>query len=79
MPMLSLSNQQVIELVQQLPAIQQVELFRFLLHQQWGEWESLSQYGHHQAKFVAQERGYQWGNMTEDERESFIDDLVHED
>jgi hypothetical protein len=79
MPMLSLSNQQVIELVQQLPTIQQVELFRFLVHQQWGEWESLSQYGNHQARFVAQERGYQWDRMTEDKRESFVDDLVHED
>jgi hypothetical protein len=51
--------------------------FRFLLHHQ--KWESLTQYGDHQSKIVAQERGYQWERMTNDERESFIDDLVHED
>jgi hypothetical protein len=45
MPILTLSNEQVVELVKQLSPEQQVEVFRFLLLQQWGEWESLSHYG----------------------------------
>ncbi len=31
-----------------------------------------------QAKIVAAERGYDWDTMTEDEREEFIDEIVHE-
>ncbi len=45
MPILTFSNEQVVELVKQLPTEQQVEVFRFLLLQQWGKWKSLSRYG----------------------------------
>jgi hypothetical protein len=79
MPILTLSNEQVIELVKQLPVGQQLEVFRFLLLQQWGKWESLSRYGADKARLVAQERGFNWDTMTEEEREAFIDDVVHED
>ena len=45
MPMLMLSNDQVVEMVKQLSPEQQTEIFQFLLLQQWGRWESLSRYG----------------------------------
>lgn len=79
MPIVTLSNEQVVELVKQLPMEQQVEIFRLLLLQQWGRWESLSRYGSDKARLVAQERGYDWDGMTEEEREAFIDNVVHED
>jgi len=79
MPILNLSNEQVIELIEQLPVGQQVEVFRFLLLQQWEKWESLSHYGADKARLVAQERGFDWDAMTEEEREALIDDVVHED
>ncbi|MCC5620876.1 hypothetical protein [Nostoc sp. CHAB 5715] len=79
MPILTLSNEQVVELVKQLSPEQQAEVFRFLLLQQWGTWESLSRYGFDKARLVAQERGFDWGAMTEEEREALIDDVVHED
>lgn len=79
MATLILSDEQVIELVKQLPVGQQVEVFRFLLLQQWGKWESLSRYGAEKARLVAQERGLNWDTMTEEEHEAFIDDVVHED
>jgi hypothetical protein len=79
MATLILSDEQVIELVKQLPVKQQVEVFRFLLLQQWGKWESLSCYGAEKARLSAQERGLDWNAMTEEEREAFIDDVVHED
>jgi hypothetical protein len=78
MPLLNLSNEQVIELVKQLPVAQQVEVFRFLLLQQWTGWESLSHYGADKARMVAQERGRDWNVMTEEDREALIDDIVHE-
>jgi len=79
MPTLNLSNEQVVELVKQLPIQQQVEIFKFLLLQQWGKWESLSRYGANQARLVAREHSLDWDTMTEAEREDFIDDVVHED
>jgi len=78
MPKLTLSNEQVIELVKQLPEAQQQELFRFLIQRQWGNMEAITDYGSQQAKIVAAERGYDWDTMTEDEREEFIDEIVHE-
>ena len=78
MPNLTLSNEQVIELVKQLPEAQQQELFRFLIQRQWGNMEAITDYGGQQAKIVAAERGYDWDTMTEDEREEFIDEIVHE-
>jgi hypothetical protein len=35
MPSLTLSNEQVVELVKQLPQEQRIEVFRFLLVSQW--------------------------------------------
>jgi hypothetical protein len=79
MPSFTLTNDQVIELVKQLPTEQQSEVFRFLLLQQWGSWESLSRYGADRARLIAQDRGQDWDVMTEEEREAFIDEVVHED
>ncbi len=79
MPTFTLTNEQVVELVKQLPSEQQIEVFRFLLLQQWEQWDSLSQYGANRVRLVAQERGQNWDTMTEDEREAFIDKVVHED
>jgi len=79
MPSLNLTNEQVVELIKQLPTEQQIEVFRFLLLQQWGKWESLSRYGVEQVRLVAEERGYNWDTMSEEECEAFVDQLVHED
>jgi hypothetical protein len=58
MPIVTLSNKQVVEIVKQLPVERQVEVFRFLLLQQWGRWESLSRYGSDKARLVAQESAH---------------------
>jgi hypothetical protein len=79
MPTLTLTNDQVIELVKQLSREQQTEVFRFLLLQQWGQWESLSSYGADRARLIAEERGLNWDIMTEGEKEALIDKLVNED
>lgn len=78
MPVLTLTNEQAVELVKQLPVEQQEEIFRFLLLQQWRKWQLLSQYGSDKVRLAAQERGYDWEQMTEDEQEAFIDEIVHE-
>lgn len=78
MPQVTLTNEQVVELVKQLPKEQQVEVFKFLLLQQWGEWQSLSAYGIDKIRLVAQERGGDWDRMTLEERGILIDELVYE-
>lgn len=79
MATLTLNNEQVIELVKQLPPQQQAELFKYLILQQWSTWDALSSYGAERVRIVAQEHGLNWGAMTEEERETFIDNVLHED
>jgi len=77
MPSIILSNEQVVELVKQLPQEQKTEIFRFLLIPQWQEWQDLSSYGSDKVKLAAKERGYDWEKMSEAEREEFIDEVLH--
>ena len=61
MPSIILSNEQVVELVKQLPQEQKIEIFRFLLISQWQEWQHLSSYGIDKVKLAAKERGRRLG------------------
>lgn len=79
MPTLELTNEQVIELVNQLPPDHQESLFKFLLMKRWETWINLSHYGEERVQIAAAQRGRKWDAMTENEREVFIDDLIHED
>ncbi|AKE65922.1 hypothetical protein MYAER_3584 [Microcystis aeruginosa NIES-2549] len=38
----------------------------------------LCHYAIDKARIVAKERGYNWDTMTEEEKEEFIDNIVHE-
>lgn len=79
MATLTLTDEQVIELVKQLSPTKQAELFQFLQQQQQEKWEELSRTGQEGVRKAALERGKNWDTMTEEEREDFIDDIVHED
>lgn len=79
MPKVELTNEQVMELVKQLPPDQQEALFRMLLTQQWAAWEQLSRYGDERARQAAAARGRVWDAISEGEREAFVEDLVRED
>lgn len=76
---LTLTNEQAIGLVKQLPPEQQEDLFKFLLMQQWETWVDLSHYGEERVRRAAAQRGRDWDTMIEEEREAFIDELVHEE
>jgi hypothetical protein len=79
MPQLHLTDDQVLDLVKQLPAEQQERLFASLAGSVWPTWSKLSAAGQGGARAAAARRGQDWDAMTEDERERFIDDVVHED
>ncbi len=60
MPNLTLSNEQVIELVKQLPEAQQQEVYKILILSQWRQLEPVFNEGAERARIVAKERGYDW-------------------
>ncbi|MBC6417529.1 MAG: hypothetical protein GDA44_01400 [Prochloron sp. SP5CPC1] len=72
------SSEQVLSLVKQLPLEQQEGILHFLLLQPWASWLNLTYDAPEKARLAATKRGQNWDAMTEDEREAFIDDLVHE-
>jgi hypothetical protein len=79
MATLTLTDLQVIELIQQLPTDQQIKVFQFLLTQPWANWVYLSRYAQEGARQAATQRGKNWDAMTEEEREEFICEVINED
>jgi len=79
MPVLELTEDQVVELVRQLrPECQRAALLALAA----GTPEHRSQrmnFAEQQLKRLSSERGLEWTTMTEEERENFVDDLIHED
>jgi hypothetical protein len=79
MPTLNLTDDQVTDLVRQLPPAQQRRVLQTLLTEQWATWANLSRAGEERIRAVAAQRGRDWTLMSEDEREAFVGDLLHED
>ena len=77
MPTLELTEQQVVELVKQLPPERKREALLALADP--ARRDERMQLAEAQIRRVCAERGRDWDQMSEDEREAFIDDLVHED
>ncbi len=75
---LTLRDDQVVDLVRQLPTERKSWLFRQLLQDEWPTWVDLSTYGAGQARKVAAARGLDWDSLAESEREGLIDMLLHE-
>ena len=79
MPILELSDAQVVELVKQLPPARQRAALLVLAAGSAQRREERMQYAEGQLRRVSAERGLEWDEMSEDQREDFIDDLLHED
>ena len=79
MPTLELTDQQVVELVKQLPPDQKRMALLALAEDTTARRDERMENVQTQIRRVCAERGLDWDTMSEDERESFIDDLVHED
>ena len=75
---LELSDEQVISLVRGLPAERKrAALLALAQDAQAGRDERL-RFGEAQLRRACAERGLDWDRMSEDERESFVDTLLHE-
>ncbi|HRJ43209.1 MAG: hypothetical protein KJZ86_04845 [Caldilineaceae bacterium] len=78
MAVLTLRDDQVLDIVLQLPDNRRSWLFRQLLQYEWPTWLNLSVYAAEQARKVAADRGLDWDSMPEEEREGLVDTLLHE-
>ena len=70
MPNLILTDEQAIQLVEQLPQQQQAKLMQVLLQKSWSKWLELSQSGQANIREIATKRNKNWDEMNEDERDS---------
>ena len=78
MPNLVLTDEQAIQLVEQLPQQQQAKLMRILLQKSWSQWLELSESGQTNIRQIAAIKNKNWDEMNEDEREVLIDEILHE-
>ena len=79
MPILELSDAQVVELVKQLSPERQREALVALAAGAAQRRDERMRFAEGQLRRIAAERGLDWDKMPEDQREDLIGDLLHED
>jgi len=79
MATLTIDDDQVLALVRQLPSERRAWLLRALMSDQWPRWAELADYAGQRVRSVAAAHNKDWNRMSEAERESFIDEIVHEE
>jgi hypothetical protein len=79
MPSLELTDEQVLALVRQLAPDRRRAALLALAADATQRREERMNYAEEQLRRVCAERGQDWDSMSEDEREAFVDDLMHED
>lgn len=79
MPILTLTEEQVLELVKQLPPERKRAALLSLAEEARAQREARIDYAEAQLRRLCAQRGLDWDALSEDEREAFIDDLIHED
>jgi len=78
MSTLELTDEQVISLVRGLPAERKRVALLALAQEAQASREDRLRFGETQLRRAGAERGLDWDRMSEDERESFVDALLHE-
>jgi len=75
---LTLSDEQVLELVKQLKPDAKQAVLDALVGERELWWDMTLAQGEERLRKLASERGLEWNKMSEDEREAFVDTLLHE-
>jgi hypothetical protein len=78
MSILDLNDEQVISLVRQLPGARKRTALLALAQDAQGRREERLRFGETQLRRACALRGLDWDRLSEDEREPFVDDLLHE-
>jgi predicted Fe-S protein YdhL (DUF1289 family) len=74
---LEIPESQLVEWVLQLSPAAKQSVLKALIPR-LGELETLVDYGSRRVRALCAERGLEWNNLTEDERQHLIDELLHE-
>lgn len=74
-----LTTEQVIDFIQQMPPKEKRAVLIALAERTSVGQEDQMKYAQAQVRQLCASRGLDWDTMTEEEKEDFIDDLVHED
>ena len=77
MATLSLTDEQVEQLVKQLPPQSKQRVLMDLTTERDQWWQTAAREGEKDMKRLAVERGLAWESMAESEREAFVDDILH--
>ena len=76
---IELTTEQIIDFIQQMPPKEKRAALIALAEKASKGQEERMKYAEAQVQQLCLSRGLNWDTMTEEEREDFIDDLVHED
>ena len=78
MSVLELTDEQVISLVRQLPAERKRHALLALAQEPQARRDERIRFGEAQLRKLCAERGLDWERLSEDEREQFVNRLLHE-
>jgi hypothetical protein len=78
MASVTLTDNQVVELVQQLPAPQKRAVLLLLARDAQSRYGERMTQAEERLRALAMEHGLIWETLDDDAREAFIDDLLHE-
>jgi hypothetical protein len=79
MPSVTLTDDQVVELVQQLPPEDKRRVLSLLAESFVRDRDTRMAYAEAQMQQLAAQRGQNWSALADSEREQLIDNLIHED
>ena len=79
MPTLNLTEEQVIQLLEQLPLDRKTDILMRFARDAARLREQNLQKGEEQMRRIAAQRGLEWEKLNDDERLALVDELIHED
>jgi hypothetical protein len=79
MPTLSVTDEQIIDLIRQLPPDRRRKIISELATESSEEREARRDRTEQKLREVAAQRGLVWDSMDDDQRMALVDDLIHED
>jgi hypothetical protein len=74
-----LTDEQVVSLVSRLPAVRKRAALLALAQESQARRDARFELGEEQLRKACQQHGKDWDSLTEDEREEFVNQLLHED
>jgi hypothetical protein len=78
MATLSLTDEQVVQLVKQLPPQSKRRVLTDLTAERDQWWQTAARDGEKDMRRLASAHGLEWDTMTETQREALVDDVLHE-